>query len=87
MNGFGTHTEHMRIEDEDMRIKAEIDYHKSNRGFATPEEINFLVNKENWEDKEIRGYLIATPPNAPMSKWETPLPAGGEYPSFGYQIL
>ena len=96
MSGFGTHTEHMRIEDEDMRIEAEIvrEFYDQNkrhgnlrRGFSTQDEIKYLVEKPEWDDKEIRGYLIATPPNAPMSKWETPLPSGGEYPSFGYQIL
>jgi hypothetical protein len=96
MNGFGTHTEHMRMEDEDMRIVAELvrDYDETNkaygnlrRGFSTPDEIKYLVEKAEWEDKEIRGYLVAVPPGAPISKWETPLPSGGEYPSFGYQIL
>lgn len=92
MTGFGTHTEHMRMEDEDMRIVVE--YHEANkaggnlrRGFKTPGEIKFLVEKPDWEDKEIRAYLVAVPEGAPMSTWETPLPAGGEYPSFGYQIL
>ena len=96
MSGFGTHTEHMRIEDEDMRIEAEIvrEFYEMNkaygnlrRGFSTPDEIKYLVEKPEWDDKEIRGYLVAVPPGAPMSKWETPLPSGGEYPSFGYQIL
>lgn len=96
MSGFGTHTEHMRIEDEDMRIEAEIvrDYYEMNkahgnlrRGFSKPDEIKYLVEKADWDDKEIRGYLVAVPPGAPISKWETPLPSGGEYPSFGYQIL
>jgi hypothetical protein len=96
MNGFGTHTEHMRIEDEDMRIEAEIvrEFYQQNkahgnlrRGFSTPDEIKYLVEKAEWDDKEIRGYLVAVPPGAPISKWETPLPSGGEYPSFGYQIL
>lgn len=96
MSGFGTHTEHMRIEDEDMRIEAEIvrEFYEMNkaygnlrRGFSTPDEIKYLVEKPEWDDKEIRGYLVAVPPGAPISKWETPLPSGGEYPSFGYQIL
>jgi hypothetical protein len=96
MSRFGNHAEHWRIEDEDMRIVAEIvrDYDETNkahgnlrRGFSTPDEIKYLVEKPDWEDKEIRQYLIAMPPGAPMSKWETPLPSGGEYPSFGYQIL
>ncbi len=96
MSGFGTHTEHMRMEDEDMRIVAELvrDYDETNkhygnlrRGFSTPDEIKYLVEKAEWDDKEIRGYLVAVPPGAPISKWETPLPSGGEYPSFGYQIL
>jgi len=92
MSKFGSHKEHWRIEDENMRIVAE--YHEAQkaggnlrRGFSTLEEIDFLVNKPDWDDKEIRGYLVAVPPEAPMSKLETPLPAGGEYPSFGYQIL
>jgi len=98
MSGFGSHTEHWRIKDEDenMRIEAEIirDYYETNkaygnlrRGFSTPDEIKYLVEKAEWDDKEIRGYLVAVPPGAPISKWETPLPSGGEYPSFGYQIL
>jgi hypothetical protein len=96
MSGFGSHKEHWRMEDEDMRIVAEIvrDYYETNkahgnlrRGFSTPDEIKYLVEKAEWDDKEIRGYLVAVPDNAPMSKWETPLPSGGEYPSFGYQIL
>jgi len=96
MSRFGSHAEHWRIEDEDMKIIAEIvrDYDETNkaygnlrRGFSTPDEIKYLVEKAEWDDKEIRGYLVAVPDNAPMSRWETPLPSGGEYPSFGYQIL
>ena len=96
MSGFGTHTEHRRIMDEDSRIEAEIvrEFYEMNktqgnlrRGFSNPDEIKYLVEKADWDDKEIRGYLVAVPPGAPISKWETPLPSGGEYPSFGYQIL
>lgn len=96
MSGFGSHVEHMRIEEEDMRIEAEIvrEFYEQNktdnnlrRGFKTTDEINYLVEKSDWETKEIRGYLIAVPANAPMSKWQTPLPVGDAYPSFGHQIL
>ena len=88
MSGFGTHTEHTRIMDEEARIEAELKAHENlRRGFETTDEINYLVEKKDWKAKEIRGYLLAVPENAPMNKWGNPLPSGGEYPSFGHQIL
>jgi hypothetical protein len=92
MTGFETYVEHMNLEDEDKQTI--IEYHEANRegqnlrrGFQTVDEIQFLIQKPDWENKEIRAYIIAVPEGAPMSKWETPLPVGGEYPSFGYEIL